>query len=258
LAIFRRKNAGVRNNYVYRWGCVKLPMKSHYEHLPAILGFTRAPSLRGGICFLGGAYLLFGLFGWRKDLHIDTLIFTDFPHIGLAWVGRLASSFLKWQWNRRKWGVFTTESWATRVWEKHNPQFHFNIQLLAGDFHYFQVVPATATRTSTASCRSGRAGAPTHPHKSMGQGTPPQGTTACPWACSRLEPIMTDTPTTATATTNRIPTAIGPMGTTKAHPLWMSGSADQMWVDVVWTVSARAVEKLDAHHARVIKHRFSI
>ena len=51
----------------------------------------------GGICFLGGAYLLFGLFGWRKDLHIDTLIFTDFPHIGLAWVGRLASSFLKWQ-----------------------------------------------------------------------------------------------------------------------------------------------------------------
>ena len=147
---------------------------------------------------------------------------------------------------------------ATRVWEKHNPQFHFNIQFLAGDFHYFQVVPATATRTSTASCRSGRAGAPTHPHKSMGQGTPPQGTTACPWAGSRLEPIMTDTPTTATATTNRIPTAIGPIGTTKAHPLWMSGSADQMWVDVVWTVSARAVEKLDAHHARVIKHRFSI
>ena len=31
LAIFRRKNAGVRNNRVYRWGWVKLPTKSHYD-----------------------------------------------------------------------------------------------------------------------------------------------------------------------------------------------------------------------------------
>ena len=50
-----------------------------------------------GMCFLGGAYLLFGFLEGRKDVHIDTLIFADFPHIGLAWVGRLASSFLKWQ-----------------------------------------------------------------------------------------------------------------------------------------------------------------
>ena len=43
------------------------------------------------MCFLGGAYLLFCFLQGRKDVHIDTLIFADFPHIGLAWVGRLPS-----------------------------------------------------------------------------------------------------------------------------------------------------------------------
>ena len=28
---FAKKNAGVRNNRVYRWGWVKLPTKSHYD-----------------------------------------------------------------------------------------------------------------------------------------------------------------------------------------------------------------------------------
>ena len=64
----------------------------------------------GDICFLGGAYLLFGFFGWRKDLHIDTLIFTDFPHIGLAWVGQLASSFFEMAMKSQEMRSFTTES----------------------------------------------------------------------------------------------------------------------------------------------------
>ena len=63
----------------------------------------------GDICFLGGAYLLFGFFGWRKDLHIDTLIFTDFPHIGLAWVGQLASSFFEMAMKSRERRSFNLE-----------------------------------------------------------------------------------------------------------------------------------------------------
>ena len=38
----------------------------------------------GDICFLGGAYLLFGFFGWRKDLHIDFYGFST-HRVGMGW-----------------------------------------------------------------------------------------------------------------------------------------------------------------------------
>ena len=91
LAIFRRKNAGVRNNRVYRWGWVKLPTKSHYdwgdEHLQAILGFTRAPSLRGGHLFSWWGLLVVWFFLTAEGFthwHIDSYGFST-HRVGMGW-----------------------------------------------------------------------------------------------------------------------------------------------------------------------------
>ena len=96
-------------------------------------------SLGHQVLFFGWAHLFswWGLlvvwFFWMAEgfthWHIDFFGFST-HRVGMGWPVGLF--FFEMAMKSQEMRSFTTESWATRVWEKHNPQFHFNIQLLEG------------------------------------------------------------------------------------------------------------------------------